>query len=127
MFLKHFFLAGPSLPLLDSLYTFDLGGYLGWFRTSDDSDPTNTGVHVLSYAGSMSVNSKDGRDSLYLTTVSSIPRFLLWFQGKVRDLSSRTMIDGHLRILNLLIKSEYPRPHRRPIPSPFNRYRYLDR
>jgi hypothetical protein len=66
----------------------------------------------------------------YLTTVRSsadIPKFLLWLQGKVRYLSSRTVVDGRLVfILNVLITSDYPKPHQRPIPSPFDCYRYLD-
>jgi hypothetical protein len=66
----------------------------------------------------------------YLTTIRSsadIPKFLLWLQGKVRYLPSRTMVDGRLCILDVLIISEYSKPYQRPILSPFDLYRYLDR
>jgi hypothetical protein len=188
MFPKHcFFTAGSSIPLLDNLYTFDLGGYLGWFRPSDSifvhrnlsmalnssnqakiglirhHNIEDTGLYIPSFRGSINVSSKDDHGTLsvdsqnktsayiklvnldpeihvttksismretYLTTVRSsadIPKFLLWLQGKVRYLSSRTMVDGRLCILNVLITSEYLKPHQRPIPSPFDRHRYLDR
>ena len=110
-------------------------------------------INVPSFGDSSNVNSKDDYEIIYdirlenlvpVTTVAflpvtcteykpilvnfytDIPEFLLWLQGRVSYLSFRTVVDGRLCILNLLIISEYPKPYQQPIPSPFDCYRCLD-
>ena len=85
MFPKHCLLAGSSPPLLENLYTFDLGSYLCWFRPSDSifvkrnllmslnssnkveidgrirhDIMDDSGLHVPSFTGEIRGNSKDG-------------------------------------------------------------------
>ena len=100
----HCFYAGSSLPLLDNLYTFDLAGYLSWFRPSDSIavkrnltmalQPSNkakidhdirphimedTALHAPSIENYISSTSKNGRNStFFMNMVAPISNPRIW-------------------------------------------------